>query len=142
MMKKGLIATFILAVIAIVATGCLKYEDVAENGKNKTSSYYVKYKVYMPLYIGEYGAMPKRITVSTNEGQKEYEISSDEWEKSFGPFKKGETVTLKSEVIKGGMQNHTESYIQIFVRKDKEDYILKAEERKAGALSLSTKYTI
>lgn len=126
--------------ISIAVCGCSK-DEVFNSESNEDSRYYVKYEVYMPLgyYMQETELL---ISYISESGESHIITSNDEWEGTFGPFKKGSELYLKAEAKSGGIRTNVEYYIKLSVSKDKEPFVVKGEKRGMEVSSLYTEYKI
>lgn len=103
--------------------------------------YYVKYEVYMPLGYGGQ-TTSRQITYVSEKGTNQITIGEKSWEGTFGPLKKGAKLSLKATAISGGIWIDTDYYVKISVSRDKEPFVLKAEDRKIESGILEASYTI
>lgn len=111
-----------------------------EEEEVENTRYYVKYKLYMPN--GGYSNTSQRITVLTENGEKVFENHTSEWEATYGPLTKDTKVYIKVVSIGAPANSKIESYIQIFVSREKEPFVLKGEQKTfSGAIS-DIEYTI
>ena len=104
-------------------------------------TYYVKYEVYMPLGYGDQ-TTSRQITYVSEKGTNQITIGEKSWEGTFGPLKKGAKLSLKATAISGGIWIDTDYYVKISVSRDKEPFVLKAEDRKIESGILEASYTI
>ena len=145
-LKKFLIFLFFVGVVL----GCSRDDEVLENSQYQNDMeesaddvrYYVKYEVYMP-YGGFSVTNPSRIiTITTENGLQSFSVSEAKWEGTYGPFKKGNELSLQVKVGSGPVFNQTDSYVRLSVCRNKEPFVVKGEQRGRGVSVLYTSYVI
>lgn len=117
-------------------------EDNKENTGNndeEDTRYYVKYEVYIG-YAHGWGSHEMRISYTTENGTQNVKTTSATWEGTYGPIKKG--TKLRISAYGNLARNDTYNYVRLSVCRNKEPFVIKAEERKLGASSLSVGYEI
>ena len=143
-MKKFVLPSM-LVVLMCLFVGCSKDDDptrdVTPPIEQEDIRYYVKYEVYMPLgYSGQ--ETSRRITFVSEKGVESYTSSDESWERTYGPLKEGTLLSLNVQAITGGRRTYEDSYARIYVSRDKEPFVIKAEQTKRSAGSLSISYRI
>lgn len=110
-------------------------DQSTEQPKN-TDTYYVKYEVQNGNIINTSIRYNER-NITYKDINNLYTITTrDEWEGTYGPFKKGDKVNLR--VITSMYRNYTNA--RISVSKNKEAFAIKAEKRESNKIDLE--YTI
>lgn len=99
--------------------------------------YYVKYEVKM--YVPE-TRFKLNVTYTTEVGKKSISLAGSTWEGTYGPFKKGQTVSLYAST--SGTSSHlSTNYVRIYVSCNNSPFGIKSEEISDYNNSLSTSYT-
>ena len=114
--------------------------DADESNYPVTSNdnYYVKYEVQVSKQIS-YAARTERVITYTDiDKENTITVTNKEWEGTYGPFKKGQTVNLSLSTTTN--LNKNASITRISVSKNKEPFVIKAEDRDITSSYLS--YTI
>lgn len=135
----GLLSIMIMASCSkddIEEVETLNNEDdkTVEQPKNE-DNYYVKYEVQSGSQIS-YASHTERI-IKYKDVDKEQSITTrQEWDGTYGPFKKGDNVYLR---VNSTMAKHNTN-ARISVSKNKEAFAIKAEKRESSTIDLE--YTI
>ena len=123
----------------MVLTACSSNDDNQNEiiTPQEESRYYIKYEVDSSSRTG-FGTMSydQIITFTTEKGNESITKTGKEieWEATYGPFKKGASVSLS---VSAAFMNHA----RIYASRDKEPFVIKAEDTKEnGSIQLS--YTI
>lgn len=107
------------------------------NSTQNNNVYYVKYEVNM--------FVPSRfkqvINYTTEKGEKTTSTTSSTWEGTYGPFKKGQTVSLTATPTATSSLVST-NYIRIYVSCNNSPFGIKSENTSDKNDGLSTKYTL
>lgn len=108
-----------------------------ENSTQNNNVYYVKYEVNM--------FVPSRfkqvINYTTEKGEKTTSTTSSTWEGTYGPFKKGQTVSLTATPTATSSLVST-NYVRIYVSCNNSPFGIKSENTSDKNDGLSTKYTL
>lgn len=141
-MMKKLQFLFFMTVISLFLAGCSSDDDnVITPQPEDNARYYVKYEAYMPLgWSDKYSS--RIITFVTEKGEQSLDIPNSKWEGTYGPLKKGTRLYIKVKAVSGGIRLDTEYYVRISVSRDKEPFVIKAEQRAMEVNSLSANYVI
>lgn len=128
-MGKELLRIF--CVLLLICSGCLiscsSDDEHVEEPIQEEVRYYVKYEVGISKY------RPTGTISIQCQGDKkveEYFIKGSGWEETFGPFKKGQKVFLKAS-YDSGLSVTGDSYVKISVSRNKEPFVLRAEDRRS-----------
>ncbi|WP_417124836.1 hypothetical protein [Prevotella pectinovora] len=107
------------------------------NSTQNNNVYYVKYEVNM--------FVPSRfkqvINYTTEKGEKTTSTTSSTWEGTYGPFKKGQTVSLTATPTATSSLVST-NYVRIYVSCNNSPFGIKSENTSDKNDGLSTKYTL
>ena len=107
------------------------------NSTQNNNVYYVKYEVTM--------FNPSRfkqvINYTTEKGEKTTSTTSSTWEGTYGPFKKGQTVSLTATPTATSSLVST-NYVRIYVSCNNSPFGIKSENTSDKNDGLSTKYTL
>lgn len=107
-------------------------------GDDDENSYYVKYEVQTGKQISYAARTDRSITYTDTSGDKTITVTNQKWEGTFGPFKKGQKVHLSLACPEGGFTRNT-SIVRLSVSKNKDPFVIKAEERDVVVADLSYK---
>lgn len=118
----------------ILKDDTLKVENEVEDAR-----YYVKYESYIPFLRS--ATNTQSIVCVTDKGEERFTTVKGEWEGIFGPVKKG-TVLYINVVATGLINGKTDDYVRLSVCREKEPFVVKAEDRKIGAKTLRAEYVI
>lgn len=136
-MKKlsSLLLVFIMLLPCIVSCG--SDDDDNDNDVKTNDSYYVKYEVKNGYKYVAMGALTSvwDITYTDVNGSGTVK-ATDKWEGTYGPFKKGDTVTLKATITRSTY--YTDASIS--VSRNNENFAIKA--RGGGQYGANLSYTI
>lgn len=133
-MKRNEVLVFVSIMICMVLTACSSNND--DQGDviipQEESRYYIKYEVSSN---SKYPGIPsangiryeQTITFTTEKGQEKITKSghSVEWEGTYGPFKKGVSISLN---VTTAVNNHA----RIYASRDKESFVIKAEDTQTN----------
>lgn len=107
------------------------------NSTQNNNVYYVKYEVNM--------FVPSRfkqvINYTTEKGEKTTSTTSSTWEGTYGPLKKGQTVSLTATPTATSSLVST-NYVRIYVSCNNSPFGIKSENTSDKNDGLSTKYTL
>ena len=107
------------------------------NSTQNNNVYYVKYEVNM--------FVPPRfnhvLNYTTKKGEKTTSTTSSTWEGTYGPFKKGQTVSLTATPTATSSLVST-NYVRIYVSCNNSPFGIKSENTSDKNDGLSTKYTL
>lgn len=107
------------------------------NSTQNNNVYYVKYEVNM--------FVPSRfkqvINYTTEKGEKTTSTTSSTWEGTYGPFKKGQTVSLTATPTATSSLVST-NYVRIYVSCNNSPFGIKSKNTSDKNDGLSTKYTL
>ena len=110
-------------------------DDKTTEQPQNADNYYVKYEVKTGTQIS-YASYTER-TITYKDVDKEQSITTrQEWDGTYGPFKKGDKVYLR---INSNYGKHNTN-ARISVSKNKEAFAIKAEVRESEKINLE--YTI
>ena len=137
-----------LACVCFVACGDNKEDEPKIPSQTETptqkeeveeSRYYVKYEAQMP---SKWTNTIKTITYASEKGRQEFNTTEKSWEGTYGPLKKGDKVYLTIKSQSPDEYNYVQSYnkARIYVSRDKEPFVIKAE--REGREDLTLVYTI
>ncbi len=121
----SLVSFFIMAFIMPVLSSCSKDDD-SEIIPEEKSNYYVKYEIV--CYHWERGS---RLTITYNDdkGKQSIELKNGSagtlWDATYGPVKKDFEAYLEYNLS----ASRGDLCGRIYVSKDKEPFVIKAEER-------------
>lgn len=121
----------LFSLFAFVSCGGDDEDDFA----NSNDNYYVKYEVTAGQQVSYAYYTDRSISYSDVDRIESFDVRNKEWEGTYGPFKKGQTVQLS--VTTSGKTN---SNARISVSINKEPFVVKAEQRESNNIKLS--YTI
>ena len=144
----------ILCLLMLISTACLfnscskdddkdvveviKYveKDQQTNNQVEDTRYYVKYEVtYKTRWLNDI----VNVTIATESGEKKHQIdngsSTGSWEATYGPLKKGFTTYLK--FLNQSTYNLNQCHARIYVSREKEPFVIKAEGSGVNSLNLS-----
>lgn len=131
-MKRRLFALPLLAMFSM-SLSCCSDDEEASGG-----TYYIKYEMSASSI---YSRVKKTITVQTDEGVKEYNTISNTWEATFGPVSKPFTAfcncTLTND--EGYVWDNTNLHCRIYVSRNAEPFVIKAEDSGSKPITLSYK---
>ena len=143
-MKRKEILLFISVLTCILLTACSSNNDSQDEviTPQEESRYYIKYEISSnSKYQGSPSAhgISYELTISyttekgneTNTLKGKYEYT---WEATYGPFKKGTSVSLN---ISTAVNNHA----RIYASRDKEPFVIKAEDTQNNR-PIQLSYTI
>ncbi len=151
-MKFKLLFTALLSVFLI--TGCSTDDDTpldneqpsTENSSKDEESddqqpteearYYVKYEWEMPSNI----TMEKIISFTTEDNIESFKTTGELWEGTYGPFKKGVTIVFSCTSLDDYKYAQTNNHARIYVSRNQEPFVIKAED--SGKHDISLSYTI
>ena len=139
-MKKWMFIGIGLLLIALfpIVTACSSDDDNTEQvNKNDNSpedddNYYVKYEVTRGVMVSYSRDELRTITYKDVGKENTIQVDHSEWDGTYGPFKKGAKVYLN--VRSYGKYN---SNARISVSKNKEPFVIRAEERESDNIRLS-----
>ena len=124
-----------LMLIAMPLLVACSGDDEPEQSRS-TSAYYVKYEA--SYYFGSQIINTFNVNYMTDKGMMKYENEAygrrQEWEGTYGPFKKGDNVSLTVKCTAGEVTG------RIYVSRDKEPFVIKNEGTSQRKLTLD--YTI
>lgn len=134
-----------LACVCFVACGDSKEDEPEMPNQTETPTqkeevrYYVKYETQMP---SKWTNTIKTITFASEKGKQTFNTTEKSWEATYGPLKKGEKVYLTIKSNSPDEYNYVQSYnhARIYVSRDKEPFVIKAEDE--GRNDLTLVYTI
>ena len=101
-----------------------------------THAYYIKYEVLAPILV--YGIGNNTISYTNEAGVQNVTTKNVKWEITCGPVKKGFTAELSSHT--SVTSNSRKVQIKIFVSRDNEPFVLKANTEDVE--NASVKYTV
>lgn len=131
-----------LLLLSLPMIGCSSDNDddiLKVENETEDVRYYVKYESYIPFLRS--ATNKQSIICVTDKGEKSFTTIKGEWEGIFGPFKKG--AVLYIDVIVDGLINgKIDDYVRLSVCREKEPFVVKAEDRKVGAKTLRAEYVI
>lgn len=139
-MKKNVFYSFIMLFYLLFSSACTDDTPIQDNPQEQPveeTRYYVKYEVKSKFgnrVFAKQNIVYTTDTGSQNYSQESYSTTSFEWEGTYGPFKKGDAVKL--EVSNSIMDISG----RIYVSRDKEPFVIKAEG--SGKKILSLQYSI
>lgn len=120
----------LFCVLLLICSGCFvscsSDDEHIDEPAQEEVRYYVKYEVHMNINRSALG-----ISIQCQGDKKEEHITTKNpsWEGTFGPFKKGQEVFLR--VYSAAVVTSTsDSYVRISVSRDKEPFVLRAEDRR------------
>ena len=141
----------LLPLLTFMINSCNKDDEKSEPVNTNTSNssqqgnvqpeevrYYVKYEMSSTTL---HAAVRRTLTFTTEKGTQTIEIKPSNiektvnWEGTYGPFKKEATVTFYCSQNEGGTMHG-----RIYVSRDKEPFVIKAEQNSTASISLG--YTI
>lgn len=123
---------FLFLFFVIFLLGC--------SNETEDLEYYVKYEVYMPSgWPGQ--TTTREITFVNVDGEQTISTPRSSWEGTYGPFKKKDRVYLKA-LTNAPVGKDVETYVRIYVSRDKEPFVIKGEERGKAQSSLYTQCVI
>jgi hypothetical protein len=137
MKKNNIYSLMIMMVMMILVSSCTA-ESELDKELEESARYYVKYEVNSSW--GGYGVTATQtIKFITEKGadshsQNVKSSTSMKWEGTYGPFKKGDNVSLS--VTNTVMNIHG----RIYISREKEPFVIKAEDN--GSKKLDLKATI
>lgn len=120
------ISKLFCVLLLICSVSCSSDDNHIDELAQEEARYYVKYEVYMNINRSALG-----ISIQCQGDKKEEHITTKNpsWEGTFGPFKKGQEVFLR--VYSAAVVTSTsDSYVRISVSRDKEPFVLRAEDRR------------
>ncbi len=134
-----------LACVCFVACGDSKEDEPEIPNQPETPvqkedpRYYVKYEAQMP---SKWTNTIKTITFATEKGKQIVNTTEKAWEGTYGPLKKGDKVYLTIKSNSPNEYDYVQSYnhARIYVSRDKEPFVIKAEDE--GQEDLTLVYTI
>lgn len=121
---------------------CCSSDDESEQenvSQEEDVRYYVKYEMEMPsLHIN----VTKDISFVSENGSETFNTMDKTWEGTYGPLKKGTKLYLNvvSRSPTEYSYSQTNNHARIYVSRDKEPFVIKAEDTGKHDISLS--YTI
>ena len=132
---------FIVLITLLSLVSCSKDDSNSPveqgNSTQNNNVYYVKYEVHM--------FVPSRfkqvINYTTEKGEKTTSTTSSTWECTYGPFKKGQTVSLTATPTATSSLVST-NYVRIYVSCNNSPFGIKSENTSDKNDGLSTKYTL
>lgn len=114
-------------------------ETPAQKEEVEEARYYVKYEAQMP---SKWTNTVKTITFASEKGKQIINTTEKSWEGTYGPLKKGDKVYLTIKSNNPDEYDYVQSYnhARIYVSRDKEPFVIKAESE--GQEDLTLVYTI
>ncbi|MGI6242042.1 MAG: hypothetical protein ACOYJK_00660 [Prevotella sp.] len=133
-MKKYVL--LLVTILSMVA--CTSDNDECKSGevKEETHAYYIKYEVFAPILV--YGRGDNTISYTNEAGVQKVTTENTKWEITCGPVKKGFTAQLSSRT--SVTSNSSKIQIKIFVARDNEPFVLKANTEDTE--NASVEYTV
>lgn len=132
-MKLQLLLPILL--LAITSSCSSDNEKTLENELDNTR-YYVKYECELNT---QHLNIVKTISFTTENGNETINTTDMSWEGTYGPLKKGTTVHLDCQ-IPSNYQYSRGNFARIYVSREKEPFVIKAED--SGKHNISLSYTI
>lgn len=114
---------YLYAVLAVLATTFLLFTSCSTDDER----YYVKYEVISSSTI-------QSIVCKSEGGLKYFSQEGTKWEITFGPYEKGDKVSISASNSGNDIQ------ARIYISIEKEPFVLKAEKKEKGRVELE--YTI
>ena len=102
-------------------------DDIGTSDNNTSKAedhYYIKYKVTNGKMISYSSYTDRTITYTTPTGSQTTEVRSVDWEETYGPFRKGDFVSLSVSAVNA--RNTTNASISVC--KNSEPFAVKAEK--------------
>lgn len=111
-------------------------QDQQTDNQVEETRYYVKYEV---SYGTVFRNNKAKVTFMTETGLNTIQISGQKgsWEGTYGPLKKHQNISLKLAI--DGTDNENSCHARIYVSRDKEPFVIKAEGSGVNTLELSYK---
>lgn len=134
---------FFLMLPLFLLAGCSKEDDnPADDYGDKTvdDAYYVRYEVHIEPQ-SQSATRLKEITFMSERGLQSFKTSASDWNAIYGPFAKGDSLCLKVKESKGFPIDGS-SYARLFVSRNSEPFVVKAEQISTSDAYLSLSYTI
>lgn len=133
MKNNNIFSSIIMVIMMVFISSCSADSNEPEVTPEDSARYYVKYEVN-----SKYGyrvTANQTITFTTEKGSDTYSQESNattsfEWEGTYGPFKKGDNVSLS--VTNTVMNIHG----RIYISREKEPFVIKAEGNESKTLNL------
>ena len=135
---------FLLMLPLFLLAGCSKEDDnPADDYDDKTEEavYYVRYEVSMDYHLYQSTTRLKEITFMSDNGLQSFKTSESYWEATYGPFAKGDSLCLQVKGDNGFVIAGT-CYARLFVCRNSEPFVVKAEQVSSSDAYLSLSYTI
>ena len=148
LLKQNLLKRFcfimisLLGCINIISCGGDEPEDPQKPitpEQPEETRYYVKYEIEMPSQLIN---TEKSISYVSEKGDQSFKTTDKKWQGTYGPLKKGNRVYLIIKSNSPDEYNNVKSYnrAKIYISRDKEPFVIKAEDE--GRKDLSLTYTI
>ena len=147
-LKSTILKRFLFIIISIL--GCINIiscggDEPQEPQKpispeqSDDNHYYVKYEIEMP---SKWINTEKSISYASEKGDQSFRTTDKKWQGTYGPLKKGNRVYLIIKSNSPDEYNYVNSYnrARIYISRDKEPFVIKAEDE--GRKDLSLTYTI
>lgn len=115
----------LLAMCAICVTSCSKDNDGIEH-QAEEDRYYVKYEMTISPPI-KYYQLSTKISCLGDKGPVNLNTNNTSWSATYGPIKKDSKLFLDVD-CNYTFSNRNDSYARIWVSKNKEPFVLKAED--------------
>ena len=134
MMYLKCISTILLASIAIVyLESCSKDDDNrTSSNENKRDAYYVRYEAHSNSGYKVNNTFS--VTYTSDLGLQMYNRESvgygNSWEGTYGPFRKGDGISLHIMCSSGDVNG------RIYVSRNEEPFVVKAEGKNRGSITL------
>lgn len=138
-MNKKFVLYFVSIMTCMVLLACSSNDSHDEViTPQEDTRYYIKYEVNSTSEagLGFMSSYNQTITCTTEKGKETITKTGNkiEWDATYGPFKKGTSVSLN---VSAAVNNHA----RIYASRDKEPFVIKAEDsQKSNPIQLS--YTI
>ena len=132
-MKKNRMVSSTLCVLMLLCTMCLMSCSKDSDGNNtpeipqEEDRYYVKYEMQVNPCTSQ-AVWSTTVSCLGDKGAINIELKERKWEATYGPIRKDSHLYLHVNCSLSPASN-VDSYARIWVSKNKEPFVLKAEDR-------------
>ena len=132
---KHILLSFLICPFFFIA--CSSNDEDCNVAEPEETRYYVRYELKTKA---QYTNQSSTLRIATEKGIEEQRFhGGNSWEATYGPVKKGFKTSISCS-MSGGDSRWTNIHARIYVSREKEPFVLKAEGNDGADLSLS--YTI
>lgn len=130
-----------LLIVSSIFINCSKSKDdsIEKDDPVEDSRYYVTYKYDIKIANSVNPII--QLKIQTENGETVKQLHTSKWEATYGPFKKNDHIYINATCY-APTSSITDSYVQLYVSKEKEPFVLKGEYRTLSKTTFSAEYTI